>query len=115
MLQSYTGGPDIDKTIIWCGRFIEAASHKSEAQWLTRAQVKKELLGTFDKKKGSPDTQIRSRMVVVWGDEKTKEPKVKGQRQKGIAAHAWQALGLATAWMQINERTNGVTTPITRR
>lgn len=91
---THTSGQFGDQTLVWIGRFFEAATQRqARVEDLTRQQVKSQLLRPFSKKEGSADSQIRNKMIVAWGALKT----------KGVTAHAWQALGLAEAWLQKNE------------
>lgn len=93
---THTAGVFGDQTLVWIGRFIEAAAQRqARVGNLTRQEVKSQLLKPFSKKKGSADSQIRNKMIVIWGPVKTKT--------KGVTDHAWQALGLAEAWLQKNE------------
>lgn len=80
-------GDDSIETIIWTGRFIQAAGEHRTTK-VKRSDVKLHLCGTTAAK----DPNIRAALIDIFGPKGTKaEP----GPTFGVATHAWAALGVA--------------------
>jgi len=93
-------GRTVFETCVWIGRFIEAWGAMDFTK-VTRHEVKMHLCHT----KRSDDSMVRAALIERFGGEaiaiggkgkgKTKTPR---GPLFGVAAHAWQALGVAVTW-----------------
>ncbi len=104
-MQSYgIAGGDLLETARVSGRFEQRALDRGlRVVMLYRREVLRELDVTG---KGSRDVLVRQRMIEEHGGTKRAAVGVKAAQGPlyGIAGHAWQALGLAVAAAQQEER-----------
>jgi hypothetical protein len=95
-------GDESIETIIWTGRFVEAARwwHEIPATLVKRSEVKSHLCGTQKAK----DTNIRAALIDIFGPPGTKAAP---GGTYGVKSHAWAALGVAATvrGLQPNQNT----------
>lgn len=86
-------------TILWTGRFIEAATGQMRVPRLVkRSEVKSYLCGTQQAK----DTNIRQALIDLIGPPGTKNKK---GPTYGVTKHAWAALGVAATVRRLERST----------
>ena len=84
--QGMPVGSEVLDTCIWIGRFVERAALMSKSwELITRKTVRLHLCGSSRAK----DSNIRQALLDRYGKEVT----------KGVVRHAWQALALATTYL----------------
>jgi hypothetical protein len=82
------------ETLFWGGRFYEVLTRVVPVGRVTRSEVKRAICGVTNAK----DANVRQALLDVYGGTQAKGTKKAPGPLHGMAADAWQALGLAVAW-----------------
>lgn len=92
-------GKDVFETVFWSGRFAQAAGMPIVVR-IPRSEVKLRLCGTSRAK----DPNVRMAICDRFGGEKAALGKKKNPGPLyGVSSHAWAAMGLVCAWLDVQE------------